>query len=319
MIYKIGTLAKKTGFSPNLIRIWEQRYGFLTPMRGAGKQRLFSEEDCHILLYLRKELGAGRSIGELAMQGRENLLRNAKVYQASQQNITSPKELSSDSGFRPIIKESIDGIVDAAVRVDFRLLDQTLQCAFSFLHPSRVINEIITPAMIEIGKGWKEGRISIAGEHMASIVFEQKIVSLLDASQVYSQATSGSRSALCACFPAEDHKMGILSIAYHLASHGFPVIFLGNALPFKDLEYAINNIRPASVWLSVTRSSLYRRHLKELVDLVKRYQPLQFFIGGQALTKENKALKDVGCHQCLKPFILPDDLAALPFFAELNR
>jgi methanogenic corrinoid protein MtbC1 len=319
MIYKIGTLAQKTGLSPNLIRAWEQRYGFLSPKRGSGKHRLFGEEDLLILLYLRKELDTGRRIGELAIQGRANLLHNAKVYQRTQHYFSNGEEVKSHLENETIIEKYVHRLVEAAESVDLKVLNQALHLAISSLPPGSVINKIITPAMIEIGKGWKEGRISIAGEHMASCVFEQKIVSLLEASQLYSQKSPLNHTALCACFPGENHKLGIVAIAYYLASQGFSVVFLGNALPFRDLEYAIASVNPSSVWLSVTRPSLYRRHVKEFVDLVNRNQSVHFIIGGQAVTTENKALRGAGCEQCLQSFILPDDLMTLPLFSARSR
>ncbi|MCB2181883.1 MAG: MerR family transcriptional regulator [Desulfobulbaceae bacterium] len=314
MIYKIGTLAKKTGFSPNLIRVWEQRYGFLSPTRGQGKQRLFSEDDLSILCYLRKELSRGRSIGELAVLGRENLLRDARIWAAAQKTISQSKDIGLAKASEPAIQELIIKLVQAAFRVDSSTFKQVLNYAFSCFNPGDVINKIISPAMVEIGKSWKEGRLSIAGEHMASMVIEQKISSLLAIAQVYPQTSSDFHVALCACFPGENHRMGILNVAYHLASQGMTVVFLGNDLPFKDLEFAIANINPQSVWLSVTQPSVYRRHHKELGNLVHRLKPIHFIVGGQALSRENKTLHEAGCRQCLQPFILPDDLMKLPFF-----
>ena len=43
--YKIGTLARLTGFSPALLRAWERRFGLITPERGDGRQRVYGDDD----------------------------------------------------------------------------------------------------------------------------------------------------------------------------------------------------------------------------------------------------------------------------------
>jgi DNA-binding transcriptional MerR regulator len=72
--HKVGTVSDLTGFSPALLRVWESRHRLLSPQRGPGGQRLYSDEDIRLLRRVRELLDQGRSIGEIATLGRRALL-----------------------------------------------------------------------------------------------------------------------------------------------------------------------------------------------------------------------------------------------------
>lgn len=77
--YKIKTVSELTGFSATLLRAWERRYDFLTPSRVVGKHRLYTEGDLKVLYQVKELLAAGRSIGEVAVLGRNALLQPTTI------------------------------------------------------------------------------------------------------------------------------------------------------------------------------------------------------------------------------------------------
>src|SRR5690349_6709662 len=77
--YRIHRVAKLTGLSKDVIRVWERRYGVVQPLRGANRYRLYTDEDVVLLRYLKAELETGQSIGELVAQGHDELLSRAKA------------------------------------------------------------------------------------------------------------------------------------------------------------------------------------------------------------------------------------------------
>lgn len=72
--YSIGTLAKLSGFSESLLRMWERRYGLLRPARAGNGYRRYQEEDLQLLLRIRALVDEGHKIGEVAELGRTGLL-----------------------------------------------------------------------------------------------------------------------------------------------------------------------------------------------------------------------------------------------------
>ncbi|RJX34605.1 MAG: MerR family transcriptional regulator [Desulfurivibrio sp.] len=305
-MYKIGTLAKKTGYSPNLLRVWEKRYGFLAPLRGAGGQRLYPEEDLRLLLVIRSELAKGRSIGELAQLGRAALLLTAGVA-AGDGTARQPQPATGQEGYGTFIGP----IVEAAAAMDLPALTAGLDQAFSRLSPEVVVHQIITPAMEKIGSEWARGEVSVAGEHMVSSLVEHRLRNLLEASGPAVAASSAQTPVICACFPEEQHRLGILTIAYCLARQGMSVLYLGAALPFAALARAIKQVGAGSVWLSVTSPEILQGNRRQLLDLLAAYPQVGFILGGQAVIAEDEELCSKGCRLCRYPCPVPEIMRLL--------
>lgn len=64
--YRIGTVSKLTGISPDTLRIWERRYEVVTPQRSTGGGRLYTTEDITRLKLIRRLVDKGDAIGVVA-------------------------------------------------------------------------------------------------------------------------------------------------------------------------------------------------------------------------------------------------------------
>lgn len=71
--YKIGTVSKLTGISPDTLRIWERRYASVTPQRSPGGGRLYTTEDIARLKLIRRLVDKGDTIGVVAGLSHEEL------------------------------------------------------------------------------------------------------------------------------------------------------------------------------------------------------------------------------------------------------
>ncbi len=52
-VFKIGVVSQRTGLSASTLRLWEDQYGLLAPMRSRGGTRLYSDSDVERILYVR--------------------------------------------------------------------------------------------------------------------------------------------------------------------------------------------------------------------------------------------------------------------------
>jgi len=64
--YRIGTVSKLTGISPDTLRIWERRYEVVTPQRSSGGGRLYATDDIARLKLIRRLVDQGDAIGVVA-------------------------------------------------------------------------------------------------------------------------------------------------------------------------------------------------------------------------------------------------------------
>src|SRR6187551_1036823 len=73
----IKAVARRTGLTAHVIRIWEKRYGAVKPERTGTNRRLYSEEQIERLSLLREVTRSGHSIGPVAKLPLEKLRKLA--------------------------------------------------------------------------------------------------------------------------------------------------------------------------------------------------------------------------------------------------
>src|SRR5689334_7608896 len=79
----IKVVARRTGLSAHVIRIWEKRYGAVEPERTETRRRLYSDEQIERLSLLREITQSGHSIGHVAKLPTEKLRQLARESQGS--------------------------------------------------------------------------------------------------------------------------------------------------------------------------------------------------------------------------------------------
>lgn len=56
LYYRIGEVADIVGVKPHVLRYWESEFGFLSPQKNEGNQRLYTRKDLEKILTIRKLL-----------------------------------------------------------------------------------------------------------------------------------------------------------------------------------------------------------------------------------------------------------------------
>jgi MerR family transcriptional regulator, light-induced transcriptional regulator len=247
-VYTIKTVVHVTGITPATLRAWERRYGVLAPGRSEGGYRLYSERDIATLVWLKDQVDAGvaisRAVALLEMHhqaGDEPELR-VKLDLAAGQPVVAASE-----GVRNA-RTIADDLINALMAFQEAEADVLLGEAFS-LHPVElVLEQIITPTLVEIGERWHGGEATVVQEHFATALLRQRLTALFD---VYSNLPSGPL-AITGSAPSEWHDVGILLVSLTLRRHGWRVIYLGQNVPANHLNREIGRQRPSLVCLSAT-------------------------------------------------------------------
>lgn len=73
--HPIQVVARLTGLSPHVIRVWEKRYAAVTPIRTGTNRRLYTEEQVDRLRLLGQATAAGHKISLIARLGLSDLQR----------------------------------------------------------------------------------------------------------------------------------------------------------------------------------------------------------------------------------------------------
>jgi MerR family transcriptional regulator, light-induced transcriptional regulator len=226
--HRIHRVAKLTGLSKDVIRIWERRFGLLKPARGANRYRNYSDEDVALLRFLKEQLDAGGSIGELSKLGREELLGQARA--------SAPQVSFVDNLFSGLLRELLSTL-NPFNRVTF---EKRLNGAVAVVPFEEALHGILLPLQEQVGQLWHDGHLNVALEHYVTKQIQQKIFSAMNQLPV---AEFGAK-VVVACPPDEEHDIAALAVAYRCRVRGCRVYYLGAKVPIASLTNLCSKVEP---------------------------------------------------------------------------
>jgi MerR family transcriptional regulator, light-induced transcriptional regulator len=286
--HRIHRVAKLTGLSKDVIRVWERRYSLVKPSRSANRYREYTDEDVSLFRFLKVELDRGETIGGLAMEGRESLLQRMHASSIPKQQELVPH------------RSLLDELISRLDPLDKGRFEQQLNAAIAVIPFEEAVQRILLPLQRRVGELWHEGRVNIAVEHYVTKIIQQKFFSVMNQLPVNE---FGPR-VLVACPEGEYHEIGAQAVTYLAASRGCHVYYLGPNLPLRDLEALSERVHPDLILLSLTETQSDERAHRLLDDLRTLSQRWPVAVGGQGACAMEHLLEHTGIK-------LLDDLGAL--------
>ncbi len=138
--------------------------------------------------------------------------------------------------------------------------------------------EIVRPALEEVGALWYSNQITVADEHLATAAAQSAIAALYPQ---FPWPPRGPR-VLVACAQGERHELGARMVADLLALDGWDERFLGSDVPVEDLARKAQEIAPRVVGLSVTLPVCIPA-VRSAIDLTRSLSPgVKILLGGRA-------------------------------------
>jgi len=286
--HRIHRVAKLTGLSKDVIRVWEKRYGLITPSRSSNRYREYSDEDVALLRFVKALMEQGATIGGLATEGRDSLIARMRLAIP----FTAEDQKPHDH-----LLDDLMGLLDPIDKAGF---ERKLNGAVAVIPFEEAVQRILLPLQRRIGELWHEGRLSTAIEHYVTKLIQQKLFSVMNQLPVNE---FGPR-VLIACPEGEMHEIGAQAVAYTAATRGCHVYYLGPNLPSTDLVVFCEKIRPDLVLLSFTEAKSEAAMLQQIKDLESLATRWPVAVGGQGARAFGDLLRDTTIE-------LLDDLTAL--------
>ena len=216
----IAAVERDTGLSKDLLRVWERRYGFPTPLREAGGERSYPPEQLEKLRLIKRLIDHG--------------LRPARLMGASTETLAglldgcaAPGGADRCAEFEALLhRVRLRHHVELRCTLQQMLLKHGLQ---------RFVCEVVAPMNARIGDAWLRGEIEIADEHL----YTEHVQNLLRTA-IGTQPAAGLQRprVLLTTFPDERHALGLLMVEAMLTSEGAACLSLGTQTPVRDIAGA---------------------------------------------------------------------------------
>jgi methanogenic corrinoid protein MtbC1 len=266
-LLSIGDICSETGLSPDVVRVWERRYGFPTPVRLPSGHRRYREDDLNRLRLLTECVASGHRPSKLAKLGEEDLKR---LLMAS-----GPE--TQAGVLQPLLR--------AVAEMDSPRIRQLLQDAYRESGLKRFLSEVVAPLLDRVGMAWAEGSIGIHQEHLLTEILEDLLRPLR---QSY-PPNPALGTVLLATLPGERHRLGLLMVALLFASRGFRVELLGVDTPVASIAKAARTLQAAKVAVSLSIQSSGEPTRRLIMDLQERLpRGCSLVIGGQGAARTRK-------------------------------
>lgn len=277
-------VSQRTGLSPHVLRVWERRYGAVSPDRSDSNRRLYGDEELRRLELMAALTRGGHSIGQIASWSVEEL-ESLSASLATEAEVATPRRDSTPG------EEFMEDAWDCVRDLEIEKLRGVLENATVSLGISVMTERLIVPLIERIGVGWEQGEISVAEEHAASAVIKEV---LFMASRPYG-ATMGA-PGLVVCTPrGQLHELGGVLVACAARRQGWEVSYLGASLPAEEIARVAIRRKARAVGLSVVYPADDPGLSDELLRL-RRLLPdgIGLLIGGRAAGGYQKAIDEIG-------------------------
>jgi methanogenic corrinoid protein MtbC1 len=286
--HRIHRVAKLTGLSKDVIRVWERRYSLVKPLRSANRYREYTDEDVSLFRFLKEELDRGQTIGTLAIEGRESLLQRMRASSIPKQQELAPH------------RSLLDELISRLDPLDKSRFELQLNAAIAVIPFEEAVQRILLPLQRRVGELWHEGRVNIAVEHYVTKIVQQKLFAVMN----QLPANDFGPRVVIACPKGEYHEIGAQAVTYLVASRGCHVYYLGPNLPLTDLEALCDRVHPDLILLSLTESKSNEEAAHLLHELRTLSQRWHVAVGGKGACAMEHLLENTGIE-------LLDDLGAL--------
>ncbi|GAB3289554.1 MerR family transcriptional regulator [Hymenobacter tenuis] len=294
--FSISELEQLSGIKAHTIRVWEQRYGILQPVRTATNIRTYSEDDLRRLLNVATLCGRGYRISQVAKLTEQEL---------------SKAVISCDDETTTYCQH-VNGLLAAMLEMDELKLTHIFQQATERSGFEQTMLHIIYPFLQRIGVMWQAGTVNPAQEHLVTHLIRQKLMAATDGLPPVQPATA--RRWVMFLPEGEMHELALLFMNYALRSRGHHVLYLGQSLPLEDLKAVYNSYQPYAVLTCMT--AVPERH--EVQDFVNRLSGicprLTLYLYGPLAQAESLQLPDNAVRlRLITDFLtIADELKAAP-------
>jgi methanogenic corrinoid protein MtbC1 len=275
--HPIQVVVRRTGLTADVLRAWERRYSAVEPVRSSSGRRLYSDEDIERLRLLKRATAAGRSIGQVAGLGTDelaNIVRDDEVQEAE-----APRVEPAGQGQSRITRQVEDALL-AVADLDASGLEAVLDRAAVGLSAVEFVEDVVGPLLRRIGDGWHNGELTVAHEHAASAVIRRVVGDMLAASG----GGEGAPAIVVTTPSGERHEFGAMMVATLAAAAGWRVVYLGPDSPADSIAAAVERHVPRLVALSVVSSFDVGKEIAALRNLIPK--DVTVVLGGSAVTEE---------------------------------
>ena len=266
--FTIKDLENVSGVKAHTIRIWEKRYGLLSPERTDTNIRYYSSDNLQKLLNVVLLNTNNHKISKIAEMSNETIIVKAR-----------------ELAFKVAVDdEAINSFKLSMFQFDKVLFNSTYNKLLNKKTFREIFKDVFIPFLGHIGLLWQTDTLLPAHEHFISNLIAQKIQISIERLE-YSVVNSETTYVLF--LPENEiHELGLMYLNYELVLRGNSTIYLGQSLPLSNLDYFFESDTKICFITSLTVQPYDDKivsYFQEINDIIKETEHKLIAVGSKTL------------------------------------
>lgn len=270
--FTIRDIENLSGIKAHTLRVWEQRYGIIRPMRKDSNHRLYSIEDLKQILRISFLYNQGYKISRIAEMDENEI-----------------KKLSLEFKPKGSYEVFINQMMEASMDFDEELFRSAMDNAMIHLGMEKLMTLVIYPFLNKIGILWMTGNVIPSQEHFASNIIRNKI--LMATNQLPPKKNDEGKKYILFNPPGEYHEIPLLFVQYCLKQRGISNILFGIDTSTDLLKEYLQKNKSTHLFLFMTTNFTNMQPMELLEDIRRNFPGLQIEVAGNSFrgveTEEN--------------------------------
>ena len=270
-VFTIKDVENLSGIKAHTIRIWEQRYSLLKPLRSDTNIRYYNNEELKTILNIALLNKYGYKISQIDRMSQVDM--NEKILSLSQ--IEAQQE------------RIINQLIQEMISLDMEAFEDTLDTCIQNRGIQETITQIIFYFLERIGILWHTRSINAAQEHLVINIIRRKLLVGIDAGI----STDTSHAVAILFLPeGEYHELGLILVHYLLKIKGIQVLYIGTNIPLVDVAYVADIKKPAFLYTHLTSVSNNFKFDKFLLEIHSLLSQFPIVVSGKITQTYKKGL-----------------------------
>lgn len=256
-IYSISDLAELTGVKTHTLRVWEKRYGLLTPQRTETNIRFYLDKDLKVLMLVLNLYNHGMRISRIAEMSADEMEERVKL-------------------FSQIEKDDEARLLHFLSELDITGMDSVLEQNIRQKGFETTLITLILPLLDKMHLMWLSGNIEEAHEVCFRELIKRKAIREIDMLELHNTGPK----VIMFLPPGNQQELSHLFMHYFLRKQGLCLTDMGCNISATCAEYALHKVNAECV-LIVNADPVHWQFGPFIKDLVSRTS-LPIVVSGRA-------------------------------------
>lgn len=249
------------------------RYNIVPGKRTSTNIRYYDEEDLKLLLNIVALNSNGFKISRIAKMSKKHITDIVLQLQS---------KWSNDS-------IQLLGLSEATLKYDEIAFASILAGCIDEMGLTKTMDTVLFPFMKRVGMLWQTGTLDPSHEHFASNLIRDRIIVEID--KVVKPQKDDAKRFLLFLPETEMHETGLLFARYLLKKCGMDTLYLGQEIPYNDIERVIASYKPDYAFIVLTSLNL-GKSVNKIIAKLMNHVNVPLLVAGSLISEFDILVQD---------------------------